>query len=94
MGSARMVVFDQAYPKVQIPDFSGHVLQCGGGGDPIQILGAVLVICIGKTGQKTPKNTFFRQKRKTAYVGGGRLAKVVFFDCRRREAFQNAPFSG
>ena len=26
---------------------------------PIQIIGAVLAICIGKTGQKMPKNTFF-----------------------------------
>ena len=42
--------------------------------------------------EKTPKNTFFRQKRKTAHAGGGRWTKVVFFDCRWREAFQKAPF--
>ena len=44
---------------------------------------------------KVPNNitlTHHYKEKKTAHVGGGRWTKVVFFESRRREAFQKAPF--
>ena len=56
---------------------------------PIQITRTAPIICIGKNAKK---HAFFVKNKKHPWEVEEGGPKWCFFDCRRREAFQKAPF--